>query len=101
MLAGYFPKPIAERFADDLAHHPLHREIVTTVVVNDMINRSGTTFVHRAVEETGAEVTQIARAYMIVREVFGLPAVVGRRSRRWTTRSRPTPSTRATRRSAA
>jgi glutamate dehydrogenase len=75
VLAGYFPKPIAERFAADLAHHPLHREIVTTVVVNDMINRSGTTFVHRAVEETGAEVTQIARAYMIVREVFGLPAL--------------------------
>ena len=71
-LAGYFPAVIAERFADDLASHPLHREIITTVVVNDMINRSGTTFVHRAMEETGAEVAQIARAYSVVREVFGL-----------------------------
>jgi glutamate dehydrogenase len=40
-----------------------------------MINRAGTTFVHRAVEETGAEPAQIARAYSIVREVFGLPAL--------------------------
>ncbi|MCW2495047.1 NAD-glutamate dehydrogenase [Jatrophihabitans sp.] len=71
-LAGYFPPAIAERFAADLAGHPLHREIITTVVVNDMINRSGTTFVHRAMEETGAEVAQITRAYSVVREVFGL-----------------------------
>jgi glutamate dehydrogenase len=75
VLAGYFPKTIAERFADDLDKHPLHREIITTVLVNDMINRAGTTFVHRAVEETGAEPAQIARAYSIVREVFGLPAL--------------------------
>jgi len=71
-LANYFPKAIAERFADDLQNHPLHREIITTVVVNDMINRCGTTFVHRAVEETGAEIAQITRAYSVVREVFGL-----------------------------
>ena len=71
-LAGYFPPAIAERFADQLASHPLHREIITTVVVNDMINRSGTTFVHRAMEETGAEVAQITRAYSVVREIFGL-----------------------------
>ncbi|MGH8862223.1 MAG: NAD-glutamate dehydrogenase, partial [Jatrophihabitantaceae bacterium] len=63
---------IAERFASSLGSHPLHREIITTVVVNDMINRSGTTYVHRAIEETGAEVAQITRAYAVVREVFGL-----------------------------
>jgi glutamate dehydrogenase len=72
MLAGYFPLPIAERFAASLGAHPLHREIITTVVVNDMINRSGTTFVHRAIEETGADVAQITRAYSVVREIFGL-----------------------------
>ncbi len=72
MLAGYFPKRIAQRFESSLSSHPLHREIITTVVVNDMINRSGTTFVHRAIEETGAEVAQITRAYSVVREIFGL-----------------------------
>jgi glutamate dehydrogenase len=71
-LAGYFPKLIAERFADDLAGHPLRREIITTVVVNDMINRGGTTFVHRAIEETGADAAAVTRAYSVVREIFGL-----------------------------
>jgi glutamate dehydrogenase len=75
VLAGYFPPTIAERFADELPHHPLHREIITTVVVNDMINRGGTTFVHRAVEETGAEIGEIARAYSVVRAVFDLPSL--------------------------
>ena len=75
ILAGYFPPAIAERFADELDSHPLHREIITTVLVNDMINRSGTTFVHRAIEESGADVAQIARAYVIVRNVFDLPAL--------------------------
>jgi glutamate dehydrogenase len=75
VLAGYFPPTIAARFADDLPRHPLRREIITTVVVNDMINRGGTTFVHRAIEETGAEVGQISRAYSIVRAVFDLPTL--------------------------
>ncbi len=74
-LRAYFPSLIAERFADDLAGHPLHREIITTVVVNDMINHSGTTFVHRAREETGVDAANIARAYAVVREVFDLPAL--------------------------
>jgi glutamate dehydrogenase len=75
VLAGYFPRMIAERFADELVNHPLHREIITTVVVNDMINRSGTTFVHRAIEETGADIGEIARAYSVVRNVFDLPSL--------------------------
>jgi glutamate dehydrogenase len=75
VLSGYFPPAISARFAPDLAHHPLQREIITTVVVNDMINHSGTTFVHRAIEETGAEPAQITRAYSVVREVFGLAAL--------------------------
>ncbi len=71
-LTRYFPDAIATRFADELAQHPLAREIITTVVVNDMINRCGTTFVHRAIEETGVDVAQITRAYAVVRNVFGL-----------------------------
>jgi glutamate dehydrogenase len=74
-LSAYFPHPIAERFADELALHPLHREIITTYVVNDMVNRAGTTFVYRAVEETGVDSAQVARAYTVVREVFDLSSI--------------------------
>ena len=75
MLRCYFPGPIAERFSATLDEHPLHREIITTCVVNDMVNRGGSTFVFRAEEETGVDVAQIARAYTVVREVFGLERI--------------------------
>ncbi len=75
VLRGYFPKPIADRFTDSLAEHPLHREIITTCVVNDMVNRGGSTFVFRAGEETAADPAQIARAYTVIREVFGLERI--------------------------
>ncbi|MEP6851768.1 MAG: NAD-glutamate dehydrogenase [bacterium] len=74
-LAGYFPHSIAERFAGSLRAHPLHRDIVVTSVVNDMVNRAGTTFAFRAVEETGADSAQVTLAYTITREVFDLESL--------------------------
>ena len=51
--SNYFPTPLRERFADRMAEHRLRREIVTTVLVNEAVNRGGISFVFRAVEETG------------------------------------------------
>ncbi|MBV9823478.1 MAG: NAD-glutamate dehydrogenase, partial [Actinobacteria bacterium] len=75
VLRDYFPDQIAEQFADQLAAHPLQRQIITTSVVNDLVNRGGTTFVFRAMEETAADPAQIARAYTVVRKVFGLEEI--------------------------
>jgi glutamate dehydrogenase len=72
-LSGYFPAPLRERFAGRMDAHPLRREIVTTTVVNDMVDRSGITFLFRLNEETGASVPDIARAWLVAREVFAKP----------------------------
>jgi glutamate dehydrogenase len=53
--------------------HPLRREIIATRVVNDLVNNSGTTFTFRINEETGASSPDIARAYLVAREVFDMP----------------------------
>jgi glutamate dehydrogenase len=71
-LRGYFPRQLVERYGDRLETHPLHREIITTCLVNEMVNRGGTTFAFRCEEETGADPEQVARAYTVCREVFGL-----------------------------
>ncbi|WP_285595828.1 NAD-glutamate dehydrogenase [Kineosporia sp. NBRC 101731] len=71
VLTGYFPPQIGKAYGDALAAHPLRRQIVTTCLVNDMVNRGGITFAHRCQEETGAEPEQIARAYIVAREIFG------------------------------
>ncbi len=71
-LERYFPAPLRERYRDQIRRHPLKREIVATHVANSMINRVGSTFVHRMQEETGAAPAEIVRAYILTREVFGL-----------------------------
>ena len=72
LLRSYFPERIRESFPDAVAGHPLRRQIVTTVLANDVVNRGGITFVHRAVDETGASAEQVARAFLVAREVFRL-----------------------------
>jgi glutamate dehydrogenase len=76
VLREYFPQQIVERYDDRLPQHPLRRQIVTTWVVNDLVNRGGITFAFRAREETGASPEQVVRAYVISREVFGLSEYV-------------------------
>ena len=55
-----------------MAGHALRRQIITTQLVNEVVNRGGTTFVFRAIEETGATAADVIRAYVVVRDVFGL-----------------------------
>ena len=71
-LVRYFPTALRERFAAQIAHHPLHREILTTAVVNNVVNEAGITFVHRVREETAATGVDIVRAWLVARDVFAL-----------------------------
>jgi glutamate dehydrogenase len=71
-LERYFPHPLRERFARHIQAHPLRREIIATYVTNSMVNRVGSTFVHRMREETGAGSAEVVRAYMVARESYGM-----------------------------
>ncbi|MEO8346505.1 MAG: NAD-glutamate dehydrogenase, partial [Betaproteobacteria bacterium] len=71
-LVRYFPGALEKTYASCMARHPLKREIIATHVINSMINRVGSTFVHRLAETTGALPHEIIRAYLLSREVFGL-----------------------------
>jgi len=49
--------------------HRLRREIIATVVANQLVDRAGTTFVFRLSEETGGSPALLARAYAAAREI--------------------------------
>ncbi|MCX8114942.1 MAG: NAD-glutamate dehydrogenase, partial [Burkholderiaceae bacterium] len=66
---------LRSRYASYIARHPLKREIVATYVLNSMVNRVGSSFVHRLAENTGATPAQVVRAYLLARESFGVVAV--------------------------
>ena len=71
-LRAYFPSALRERYAGRIPAHRLAREIVGTAVANEMVNRCGITFAFRLGEETGADDADIARAYLVAREVYGM-----------------------------
>ena len=70
-LTAYFPREIREGFADQVAAHPLRREIIVTQVVNDLVNGAGMTFWPRLQGETGAGPAELTRANFVAREIFG------------------------------
>lgn len=74
-LVGYFPAELAKRHAAAMPRHPLKREIIATVVANAMINRTGSVFVQRMQEETGATPDEVTRAFILVRDAFGFEAL--------------------------
>jgi glutamate dehydrogenase len=70
-LPAYFPEPVVERFGELIAAHPLRRELIATIVANEVINAQGITFVSRLTAETGTEAADVVRCYRIAREVTG------------------------------
>ncbi|NWL31771.1 NAD-glutamate dehydrogenase [Paenarthrobacter nitroguajacolicus] len=74
-LRDYFPQQVSERFGEHLSTHPLRREIVATVLANDMINMGGIAFAFRAMEETTVSAAAVARAFVVMRKIWDLDSV--------------------------
>ncbi|MEP0943230.1 MAG: NAD-glutamate dehydrogenase [Rhizobiaceae bacterium] len=75
MLVDYFPPKMQKTYGKEIDGHRLRREIIGTVLANSMINRGGPTFISRVIDHTGADLDTIARAYVVVRDAFGLPKI--------------------------
>ncbi len=74
-MLNYFPSALKTKYVKEIKRHRLVREIVATSMANSLINRMGPTFLKEIANKTGANYAQIARAYIIVRDVFGLRAM--------------------------
>ncbi len=68
-LVAYFPPGLVARFGHLLPTHRLRRELVASVVANDVVNRMGATFVTRVAGDTGAAPAAVAAAYWIASSV--------------------------------
>ena len=86
-LARYFPNALRARYAGYMPRHPLKREIIATYVTNSMVNRVGSTFVHRLLETTGAQAATKSCARTCSTARCSASSTCGWRSRRWTTSS--------------
>ena len=62
ILRDYFPKGLGS-FRDEMARHPLRREIVATVVGNTIVNLCGPTFPGRLREAAGCDTRALVAAF--------------------------------------
>jgi len=70
-LRGYFPKALG-KYADAMQKHRLKREIIATVVGNQMVNMCGPTFVSRLKAAAVADVGAVVVGFTAAREILGI-----------------------------
>jgi glutamate dehydrogenase len=71
-LQRAFPERLSKRFMSQLMQHKLRKEIIATQLANAITNRMGATFIKRVYDETGADTADVARAYIVANEIFGM-----------------------------
>ncbi|NKY49176.1 NAD-glutamate dehydrogenase domain-containing protein, partial [Nocardia vermiculata] len=74
-LPDYFPEALRSRFGAAIKRHRLRQEIVTTMVVNEMVDLGGITYAHRLNEEIGASTSDVVRAFTATSQIFDLHAL--------------------------
>ncbi len=74
-LLSYFPQKIVTEFRNFILKHQLRREIVSTCIANDVVNRMGCIFINNLVEKTGIKVYEAVNLYIIVNHLYDLSSL--------------------------
>jgi glutamate dehydrogenase len=70
-LRGYFPAPLAQ-YEDAMQRHRLRREIISTVLANEIVNMGGPTFAPRLRASAGVDTATLVVAFEAARRIFRL-----------------------------
>ena len=71
-LPQYFPTPLRERFTPEIRTHQLRREIVTTMLINDLVDTAGISYAFRITEDVGVGPIDAVRTYVATDAIFGV-----------------------------
>ena len=75
-LVHYFPPQAVEAAGTErLRGHRLRREIVTTQLVNDLVDLMGSSFLHRVSRDTGNAIPDVVRAWLVASRISGAPEI--------------------------
>jgi glutamate dehydrogenase len=74
-LPEYFPTQLRQRFGSAIGSHPLRRQIVSTMLVNEVVDGGGVSYAFRLAEEMSATATDAVRAYAVANRVFDLSSM--------------------------
>jgi glutamate dehydrogenase len=71
-LPRYFPSQLRERCGPAIRSHQLRREIVTTMLVNDLVDTAGISYDYRISQDTGVSPVDAVRTYAATDAIFGI-----------------------------
>ncbi len=74
-LLNYFPQKMVTEFKDSILKHQLRREIISTCIANDVVNRMGCIFINNLVESTGVKVHEAVNIYIVVNHLYNLSSL--------------------------
>jgi glutamate dehydrogenase len=69
-LPRYFPTPLRERFTPEIRTHQLRREIVATMLINDLVDTGGISYAFRITEDVGVGPLDAIRTYVATDAIF-------------------------------
>ncbi len=71
-LPRYFPSQLRARCGSAIRSHQLRREIVTTMLVNDLVDTAGISYDFRITQDTGVSPVDAVRTYAATDAIFGI-----------------------------
>jgi glutamate dehydrogenase len=71
-LPRYFPSQLRDRCGPAIRSHQLRREIVTTMLVNDLVDTGGISYDYRITQDTGVGPVDAVRTYAATDAIFGI-----------------------------
>ena len=71
-LPRYFPAPLRERFTPEIRSHQLRREIVSTMLINDLVDAAGISYSFRITADVGVASVDAVRTYAATDAIFGV-----------------------------
>ena len=69
-LPQYFPTPLRQRFTPEIRTHQLRREIVTTMLINDLVDAAGISYAFRVTEDVGVGPVDAVRCWVATDAIF-------------------------------
>ncbi|WP_253299806.1 NAD-glutamate dehydrogenase [Wolbachia endosymbiont of Chironomus riparius] len=76
-LLNYFPKRMVNEYKNYILKHQLCREIISTCISNEVVNRMGCVFMNNFVENTGIEVHEVTSIYILISNLYDLDKLWG------------------------
>jgi glutamate dehydrogenase len=71
-LPRYFPSQLRDRCGSAIRSHQLRREIVTTMLVNDLVDTAGISYDYRITQDIGVGPVDAVRTYAATDAIFGI-----------------------------